>query len=121
MVSSASTTGKSLEPQTPTSLAATHGRFVAFWETMVLSVFPFTFVPELLVITGDETESSRRNLSKASKRYFYRLIFFYLFSVLTIGCICPLNASALTNCDQGKNWLRTSLCHPPTHLSNAKT
>ena len=79
------------------------GRFVAFWETMVLSVFPFTFAPELLVVTGGEMESPRRNLPKASKRYFYRLIFFYCFSVLAIGCVCPSNASALTNGGQGKN------------------
>jgi yeast amino acid transporter len=78
------------------------GRFVAFWETLVLSVFPFTFAPELLVVTGGEMESPRRNLPKASKRYFYRLIFFYCFSVLAIGCICPSNASALTNGGQGK-------------------
>jgi amino acid transporter len=79
------------------------GRFVAFWETMVLSVFPFTFAPELLVVMGGETESLRRNLPKASKRYFYMLIFFYYFSVLAIGCICPSNAPALTDGGQGKN------------------
>ena len=78
------------------------GRFVAFWKTMVLSVFPFTFAPELLVVTGGEMESPRRNLPKASKRYFYRLIFFYCFSVLAIGCICPSNAKALTDGGQGK-------------------
>ena len=73
------------------------GRFIAFWYTMVLSVFPFTFAPELLVVTGGEMESPRRNLPKASKRYFYRLIFFYCFGVLAIGVICPSNATALTN------------------------
>lgn len=41
-------------------------------------------------------ESPRRNLPKASKRYFYRLIVFYCLSVLAIGCICPSNATALT-------------------------
>src|SRR5436305_7509428 len=79
------------------------GRFVVFWETMVLSVFPFTFAPELLVVAGGKTESPRRNLPKASKRYFHKLIFFYCFSVLAIGCICSSNASALTNGGQGKS------------------
>lgn len=73
------------------------GRFVAFLYTMVLSAFPFTFAPELLVVTGGEMESPRRNLPKASKRYFYRLITFYMGSVLAIGVICPSNDSRLTN------------------------
>lgn len=68
---------------------------------MVLSVFPFTFAPELLVVTGGEMKSPRRNLPRASKRYFYRLIFFYCFSVLAIGIICPSNAAALTDGGQG--------------------
>ena len=57
------------------------GRFIAFWQTAVLSVFPFTFAPELLVVTGGEMESPRRNLPKAGKRYFYRLVIFYVLSV----------------------------------------
>jgi amino acid transporter len=75
------------------------GRFVVFWEMMVLSVFPFTIAPELC----SKMESLRRNLPKASKHYFYRLIFFYCFSVLAIDCICLSNASALMNDGQGKN------------------
>lgn len=72
------------------------GRFVAFLSTLVLSAFPFTFAPELLVATGGEMESPRRNLPKASRRYFYRLIFFYIGSVIAIGVICPSNAAELT-------------------------
>jgi amino acid transporter len=67
------------------------GRFVAFWQTVVLSVFPFTFAPELLVVTGGEMESPRRNLPIASRRYFYRLITFYVLGVLAIGVTCPSN------------------------------
>jgi amino acid transporter len=73
------------------------GRFVAFWETLVLSVFPFTFAPELLVVTGGEMESPRRNLPIAAKRYFYRLVIFYCLSVLAIGVICPSNDPRLTD------------------------
>jgi amino acid transporter len=73
------------------------GRTIAFFETLVLSVFPFTFAPELLVVTGGEMESPRRNLPIASKRYFYRLVIFYVLGVLAIGVTCPSNAPALTN------------------------
>jgi yeast amino acid transporter len=45
------------------------GRFISFWETLILSVFPFTFAPELLIVTGGEMESPRRNLPIASRRY----------------------------------------------------
>lgn len=73
------------------------GRFVALLSTLVLSSFPFAFAPELLVVTGGEMESPRRNLPTAARRYFYRLIFFYVFCVLAIGVICPSNDSKLTN------------------------
>lgn len=73
------------------------GRFLALLSCWVLSAFPFTFAPELLVVTGGEMESPRRNLPKASQRYFYRLIFFYVFSVLAIGVICPSDDSKLTS------------------------
>jgi yeast amino acid transporter len=82
-------------------LGGSTGYFVSFWQTMVLSVFPFTFAPELLVVTGGEMVSPRRNLPKASKRYFYRLIFFYCCSVLVIGVICRSDDPALTNGGQG--------------------
>ncbi|KAF9062367.1 proline transporter [Rhodocollybia butyracea] len=56
------------------------GRFVAFIEVIVLSAFPFTFAPELLIITAGEMDSPRRNLPKAAKRFIFRFLFFY------IGC-----------------------------------
>jgi amino acid transporter len=61
------------------------GRFLSLMSTMVLSVFPFTFAPELLVATGGEMESPRRNLPTAARRYIYRLVIFYVFSVLASG------------------------------------
>lgn len=33
------------------------GRFVAFIATIVASAFPFTFAPELLVVTGGEMQN----------------------------------------------------------------
>ncbi|NJR31327.1 amino acid permease [bacterium] len=85
----------------PHILEGSKGLFISFWETMVLSVFPFTFAPELLVVTGGEMESPRRNLPKASKRFFYRLIFFYVFGVLVIGVITRSDDPALTSGGKG--------------------
>lgn len=73
------------------------GRFLALLSTWVLSAFPFTFAPELLVVTGGEMESPRRNLPIAAKRYFWRLIIFYIGCVLSISVICPSDDARLTD------------------------
>ncbi|KAF1984517.1 histidine permease [Aulographum hederae CBS 113979] len=73
------------------------GRFLALLSTFVLSAFPFTFAPELLVVTAGEMHSPRRNLPIAARRYIFRLLFFYIGSVLAIGVICPSNDPALTD------------------------
>lgn len=73
------------------------GRFLALLSTWVLSAFPFTFAPELLVVTGGEMESPRRNLPIAARRYFWRLIIFYIGCVLAIGVLCPSNDARLTD------------------------
>ncbi|KAF2684846.1 histidine permease [Lentithecium fluviatile CBS 122367] len=77
------------------------GRFLALLSTLVLSAFPFTFAPELLIATGGEMESPRRNLPIAARRYIYRLVFFYIGSVLAISVTCPSNDPALTSGGHG--------------------
>lgn len=42
-------------------------------------------------------ESPRRNLPTAARRYFYRLIIFYIGCVLAIGVLAPYNDSRLTD------------------------
>lgn len=42
-------------------------------------------------------KSPRRNLPKAAKRYFFRLVFFYIGCVLAIGIICPHTDKRLTD------------------------
>ncbi|KAH8598699.1 proline transporter [Bisporella sp. PMI_857] len=73
------------------------GRFIAFVKVIVMSAFPFTFAPELLVVTGGEMKNPRRNLPKAAKRYFFRLVFFYIGCVVAIGIICPHTHEDLTD------------------------
>ena len=63
------------------------GRLAAFVGTITFSIFAFAFAPELLVVTGGEMESPRRNLPIAGKRYFWRLIFFYVAGSLAISMI----------------------------------
>jgi len=73
------------------------GRFLALLSTLVLSAFPFAFAPELLVVTGGEMVSPRRNLPIAARRYIYRLLIFYVGSVLAIGVICRSNDPSITS------------------------
>lgn len=63
------------------------GRLCAFVSTVCFSVFAFAFAPELLVQTGGEMQNPRVNLPIAGKRYFYRLIIFYVLGALCIGII----------------------------------
>lgn len=63
------------------------GRLAAFVGKVAFSIFAFAFAPELLVVTGGEIGSPRRNLPIAGKRYFWRLIFFYVAGSLAISMI----------------------------------
>ena len=65
------------------------GRLCAFVATLTFSVYAFIFAPEMLVATAGEMQSPRSNMPKATKRYFWRLVIFYLLGVLAIGIIVP--------------------------------
>lgn len=94
----------------PVVLEGGIGLFISFWVTIVNCVFPFVFAPELIITTvrlprlprrhpadreqSGEMQSPRRNLPLAAKRYFYRLVGFYILGVLAIGVVCPPAASS---------------------------
>ncbi|KAI1082092.1 proline permease PrnB [Whalleya microplaca] len=73
------------------------GRFVAFLYVWILSGFSFYFSPELIIFTSGEMRNPRKNLPIASRRFFYRLVFFYVLGSVAIGAICNSNASGLTS------------------------
>ncbi|KAL2833842.1 putative proline-specific permease [Aspergillus cavernicola] len=77
------------------------GRFLALLATLVLSALPFTFAPEFLILTTGEMQSPRQTLPRAAKRYIYRILFFYISSILAISVICPSDNSALTSGGKG--------------------
>jgi amino acid transporter len=63
----------------------------------VFSGFSFYFGPELIVFTAGEMRNPRKNLPTASRRFFFRLIIFYIFSARAIGVTCTSNAEGLTS------------------------
>ncbi|KAL4779760.1 putative proline-specific permease [Aspergillus varians] len=77
------------------------GRFLSLLSTLVLSALPFTFAPEFLILTTGEMASPRKTLPRAAKRYIYRILFFYISSILAITVICPSSDSALTSGGKG--------------------
>ncbi|OHE95087.1 amino acid permease [Colletotrichum orchidophilum] len=73
------------------------GRFTAFLYGWVFSGFSFYFSPELIIVMGGEMRNPRKNLPLASRRFFYRLIIFYLLGSLAIGAICNANSEGLVS------------------------
>lgn len=67
------------------------GKFLAFWTSLIRSGFAFILSPESITIAAGESEAPRRNIPKASKRFIYRLIVFYVLGTLVISVIVASN------------------------------
>lgn len=80
-------------------------RFLDVWTAIIRSAFAFILGPELIITAGGECERPRHNISKASRRFIYRLIIFYILGVLVITVTVPYNDSsligAISNGDSG--------------------
>lgn len=63
------------------------GRFLDVYSGLIKAGFAYILGPELVALTSSECEDQRRNIAKASKRFVYRLIFFYCLGVLSITVI----------------------------------
>ncbi|KAF8324365.1 general amino acid permease 1 [Cantharellus anzutake] len=66
------------------------GRFLAILGTLVQAAFSYQGV-ELVAIAASETRSPRRNIRKAVRRVFYRIIIFYVLGILITGMIVPFD------------------------------
>ncbi|GFF28904.1 dicarboxylic amino acid permease [Aspergillus udagawae] len=70
------------------------GRFYAFWATMVSATFAYLGT-ELVGVTVGEAENPRKTIPRAIKLTFYRILFFYVISVLLVGTLVPYNSKSL--------------------------
>ncbi|KAL4889186.1 amino acid permease/ SLC12A domain-containing protein [Aspergillus ambiguus] len=70
------------------------GRFYAFWSTMVSATFAYLGT-ELVGVTVGEAQNPRRTIPRAIKLTFYRIVFFYVLSVLLVGTLVPYNSRDL--------------------------
>lgn len=80
-----------------------NARFADIWTGVIKGGFAFILGPELISLTSSECEDQRRNIAKASRRYVWRLVFFYILGALSISVIVAYNDPTLVNAlNQGK-------------------
>jgi amino acid transporter len=80
--------------------AGSGGRFLAVWSSMVTAVFAFLGT-ELIGVTVGEAENPRRNVPRAIKLTFWRILVFYVFSVLLLGMCVPYDSEELVAANKG--------------------
>jgi len=70
------------------------GRFLAWWAVMTQAAFSFIGT-EIVAIAAGEAKNPRRNLPKAIRRVYIRILLFYIGGVIIIGLLVPSNNSNL--------------------------
>ncbi|KAA8903284.1 amino acid permease/ SLC12A domain-containing protein [Sphaerosporella brunnea] len=71
------------------------GRFCGFLSSFVNACFAFSG-SEVICVAASETLNPRRNIPKAVRRTFWRVLIFYVFGVFAIGVLVPYNDKGLT-------------------------
>ncbi|GAA6045805.1 hypothetical protein NBRC10513_005213 [Rhodotorula toruloides] len=84
--------------QQENGIPGTKGRFLAFWTVLVQAAFSYLGT-EIVALTAGEAENPRRNVPKAIRRVFYRILFFYVIGTFVMGLIVSPNDPNLTNAD----------------------
>ncbi|KAG8905694.1 hypothetical protein FRB99_008408 [Tulasnella sp. 403] len=70
------------------------GRFLGYWSVLTTAAFSFIGT-EIVAIAAGETKNPRRNVPRAIKRVYIRIIFFYMTSVTIISVLLPSNNPSL--------------------------
>ena len=71
------------------------GNFIGLWASFVTAVFAYLGT-ELVGVTVGEAQNPRRVIPKAIKLTFWRILVFYVLSVLLIGMLVPYNSIDLS-------------------------
>lgn len=70
------------------------GRFLGWWSVMTQAAFAFIGT-EIVAIAAGEAKNPRRNLPKAIRRVYIRILLFYIGGTFVIGLLVPSNSTAL--------------------------
>jgi amino acid transporter len=85
------------------------GRFLAFFYTLANAAFSYGGV-EMVAVAAGEAEDPRRNIPKAVRRVFWRILFFYVLGTLAIGVLVPYDDPTLA--EAHKNSVSTAAASP---------
>lgn len=66
------------------------GRFLGLWSTLSNASFAYNGV-EMIAMTAGEVENPRRNVPKATRRFIWRILFFYILGSLALSVLVPYN------------------------------
>jgi yeast amino acid transporter len=70
------------------------GRFLGFFSTLINAAFSYGGV-EMVAVAAGEAANPRRNIPKAVRRVFWRILFFYVLGSLAIGVLVPSDEDRL--------------------------
>jgi len=70
------------------------GRFLGFFATLINAAFSYGGV-ETVACAAGEADNPRKNIPKACRRVFWRILFFYVLGALAIGVLVPYDSPAL--------------------------
>src|SRR5258708_7783936 len=70
------------------------GRFLGFWTVLTQAAFSFIGT-EIVAIAAGEAKNPRRNLPRAIKRVYIRILLFYIGGTAVIGILVPSNDKRL--------------------------
>lgn len=72
------------------------GKFLGFWTTFNNALYSFSGI-ENITLAAAETQNARQVIPKAAKRVFWRVILFYVVTMLFVGMVVPSNHDRLLN------------------------
>ncbi|KAL1744915.1 amino acid permease/ SLC12A domain-containing protein [Schizophyllum fasciatum] len=64
------------------------GRFAGFWTTLTSAAYSYSGI-ESITNAAAETRNPRRNIPKAARRIFWRILIFYVLAILVVTMIVP--------------------------------
>ena len=74
----------------PYTVHGSLGRFLGLFSTLINASFSYGGV-ELVAVAAGEAENPRKNIPKAVRRVFWRILFFYVLGTLALGVLVAYN------------------------------
>jgi len=75
-------------------ISGAKGQFLGWWAVMTQAAFSFIGT-EIVAIAAGEAKNPRRNIPRAIKRVYIRILLFYIGGTLIIGLLVPSNSTGL--------------------------